>query len=393
MAPSGTPVSPELQAAVAAAHAAHPGIGSKALVKHLRNHGWEVDNKTVKAAIDAVLALALALYTVRETPDSDGAVGGTGTSVGSGADGSGVDDGGADGGRLKPEKSESYAQLESAEENHDISTFVQLLEKGADPNAFFGYGPILESCVLTASERGHVKFVDALIRAGADVNYASRGTTLLHNCAAYGLPRCAKSLLAGRADPTRSTEKPDNWWGDERGLPWSNTPLEVAERMGHAQTAAVIKGIPPWLETKRVRVAGLPGQNDLNGQCGDMVGIQGLDRGTPRALIIFDESSTAGLVGSSGQRTPVAVNQKFVKALGPMTYAAAEARPPAMTEPGIMSEIEYYNDFRACDFMGCEEPGLKTCSGCRDRFYCSREHQAADWKMHKKDCKRAQEDE
>ena len=62
MAPSGTPVSPELQAAVAAAHAAHPGIGSKALVKHLRNHGWEVDNKTVKAAIDAVLALALALY-------------------------------------------------------------------------------------------------------------------------------------------------------------------------------------------------------------------------------------------------------------------------------------------------------------------------------------------
>ena len=62
MAPSGTPVSPELQAAVAAAHAAHPGIGSKALVKHLRNHGWEVDNKTVKAAIDAVLALTLALY-------------------------------------------------------------------------------------------------------------------------------------------------------------------------------------------------------------------------------------------------------------------------------------------------------------------------------------------
>ena len=83
--------------------------------------------------------------------------------------------------------------------------------------------------------------------------------------------------------------------------------------MGHAQTAAVIKGIPAWLETKRVRVADLPGQNDLNGQCGDMVGIQGLDRGTPRALIIFDESSTTGLVGSSGQRTPVAVNQKFVK--------------------------------------------------------------------------------
>ena len=261
-------VTPELQAVVAEACAAHPGMGSKALVKDLRSRGWEVDNKTVKAAIEAVLASSPSLL--------------PSTLHGGGAGG-----GGADGGRLKPEKSESFAQLESAEKDDDISTFVQLLEEGADPNAFFGYGPILEHCVLTASERGHVEFVDALVRAGADVNYSSGGTTLLHNCAAYGLPRCAKSLLAGRADPTRSTEKPANWWGDERGLPWSNTPLEVAERMGHAQTAAVIKGIPPWLETKRVRVAGLPGQNDLNGQCGDMVGIQGLDRSTPRALIIL----------------------------------------------------------------------------------------------------------
>ena len=62
------PVSPELQAAVAASHAAHPGIGSKALVKHLRDRGWEVDNKTVKAAIEAVLSLVLSLYTVLETP-------------------------------------------------------------------------------------------------------------------------------------------------------------------------------------------------------------------------------------------------------------------------------------------------------------------------------------
>ena len=62
---SAAAVSPEFQAAVAKAHAAHPGIGSKALVKHLRDRGWEVDNKKVKAAIEAVLALALALYTVR----------------------------------------------------------------------------------------------------------------------------------------------------------------------------------------------------------------------------------------------------------------------------------------------------------------------------------------
>ena len=42
---SAAAVSPEFQAAVAKAHAAHPGIGSKALVKHLRDRGWEVDNK------------------------------------------------------------------------------------------------------------------------------------------------------------------------------------------------------------------------------------------------------------------------------------------------------------------------------------------------------------
>ena len=56
-APTDSPTTAELQAAVAEAHAANPAVGSKALVLSLRRErGWEVDNKTVKATIEVVRA-------------------------------------------------------------------------------------------------------------------------------------------------------------------------------------------------------------------------------------------------------------------------------------------------------------------------------------------------
>lgn len=50
----------------------------------------------------------------------------------------------------------------------------------------------------------------------------------------------------------------------------------------------------------------------------------------------------------------------------------------------------------SCEVRGAEvtnsngRPGLKQCAGCRQVGYCSKEHQLADWPVHKKKCKELQ---
>ena len=39
-----------------------------------------------------------------------------------------------------------------------------------------------------------------------------------------------------------------------------------------------------------------------------------------------------------------------------------------------------------CSVSGCGKPSTATCNQCTKQKYCSRECQAADWKMHKKSC-------
>ena len=42
-----------------------------------------------------------------------------------------------------------------------------------------------------------------------------------------------------------------------------------------------------------------------------------------------------------------------------------------------------------CAFPSCHQPGVNTCSQCKRIQYCSREHQKADWKLHKPMCTNA----
>lgn len=43
---------------------------------------------------------------------------------------------------------------------------------------------------------------------------------------------------------------------------------------------------------------------------------------------------------------------------------------------------------RKCAYPGCDQPGSKTCGGCRLVGYCSKEHQRDDWPNHKQSCKK-----
>lgn len=42
---------------------------------------------------------------------------------------------------------------------------------------------------------------------------------------------------------------------------------------------------------------------------------------------------------------------------------------------------------RVCAFPDCGQPGTKTCTGCGEIGYCSKEHQISHWKTHKGLCK------
>ncbi|PBK81585.1 hypothetical protein ARMGADRAFT_1068516 [Armillaria gallica] len=62
----------------------------------------------------------------------------------------------------------------------------------------------------------------------------------------------------------------------------------------------------------------------------------------------------------------------------------------------MIRDLERYNDGIVCNFWGCEvvmelgpygmEIGLQRCQKCKEVSYCSRNHQASDWRVHKRVC-------
>jgi hypothetical protein len=40
-----------------------------------------------------------------------------------------------------------------------------------------------------------------------------------------------------------------------------------------------------------------------------------------------------------------------------------------------------------CALPSCSKAAKRKCAACKSLGYCSREHQRADWKAHKKECK------
>jgi hypothetical protein len=60
------------------------------------------------------------------------------------------------------------------------------------------------------------------------------------------------------------------------------------------------------------------------------------------------------------------------------------------TKPNVMvttfSLTFFHQNKRPCGNTGCTNPATKHCSKCKQRSYCSRDCQAANWKIHKKEC-------
>lgn len=50
------------------------------------------------------------------------------------------------------------------------------------------------------------------------------------------------------------------------------------------------------------------------------------------------------------------------------------------------TRIKSLHEPMKCMLLGCSEPCISHCGQCGWKFYCSRDHQVADWMRHKKEC-------
>lgn len=102
---------------------------------------------------------------------------------------------------------------------------VELVEKGANPNAIDKYG---KAPLHYASEHGRIELVKTLIGKDANVNVAGRGgCTPLHHAALYGHTQEALALIANGADVNATTNN-------------DNTALTIAVEEGHTRLAEVL---------------------------------------------------------------------------------------------------------------------------------------------------------
>lgn len=102
-----------------------------------------------------------------------------------------------------------------------------LLSHGANPNDKLAIKPGLTALCM-AAQRGYLRILKALLRAGADTEKrAGDGSTALVNAAFKGHDDIARELIMSGADK----------WAKSAGM----TPEEFAERFGNSSTAAIIR--------------------------------------------------------------------------------------------------------------------------------------------------------
>jgi hypothetical protein len=122
--------------------------------------------------------------------------------------------------------SEGARALVAAAGHGDAAAVARLLGHGADANARDAAG---RPALVAAASSGRAEVVKALLAAGADPDAADPGGwTALHEAAARGDERIVRSLLDAHARPDLRS----------RAL---GTPLDVAEREGRADVAALLR--------------------------------------------------------------------------------------------------------------------------------------------------------
>ena len=126
-------------------------------------------------------------------------------------------------------------QLWDAACKGDVAAIERLAAEGASPNAKSRHGT---PAVVMAAHNGHAGAVSALLRLGADLDARNSngwtGSTALMIAALKGKVECARALLAGGADRTLRAAD-------------GETALEIAERYGEAEVAALLANERPLL--------------------------------------------------------------------------------------------------------------------------------------------------
>jgi hypothetical protein len=117
------------------------------------------------------------------------------------------------------------AKLHQAARTGDLALLRSQLKSGVNPNVRDEHG---RTALMDAVNAGHISAVKVLINAGADVNaHSTSGATALIEAAETGRIRTARLLLQHGANVNAAGR--------------SGTALEVAERTGHMNVAALLR--------------------------------------------------------------------------------------------------------------------------------------------------------
>ena len=120
--------------------------------------------------------------------------------------------------------------LYNAVDKRRVEDVKRLLGQGQDPNddAMRGHGEEQWTPLHRAAAHGHEEMIDALLRAGADVNaFNQRQSTPLHLAAWSGHTLTVRQLLLAGADPAIKTNR-------------NETAREVAVKMGHTDVMRAV---------------------------------------------------------------------------------------------------------------------------------------------------------
>ena len=287
----------------------------------------------------------------------------------------------------------------------NITRIVQLIRTPTSRKLLNGRDRHGDTPLHTATNLGQNKIVELLCSKAAETDvYAldCEGSAPLHNAVKLGLLSTVKTMIASGMNMNVGNTKPDldhPLHTQLRRMYPKNQPNTLACGLTALHMAAMTSQneiLQLILETSTVNINARDGQsttpfayagNSSNPRAALLLARHGADVDAHQEL-----GCTALHFAASRGKTDMV--RYLVESLGvnrTALWQGETARQHAL-KMGYHTTADMMQQLRACASTrtSCRKTPIHACGGCKTVKYCCQEHAKADWKMHKKDCKRIQ---